>query len=153
MNMSRNQRPEGTWLGFDYGLKRIGVAAGQTLTAQANPLAIVRCDQGKPDWHHIQALVQEWQPAAMALGLPRHADGTDNAITPRVRRFARQLQGRFERPVYVLDETLTSQSAREMADIMGDPRRPETPIDDWAAACILQDALGGAGAPIEEDPT
>ncbi|MCP1728400.1 putative Holliday junction resolvase [Natronospira proteinivora] len=153
MNSPSRARPQGTWLGFDYGLKRIGVAVGQTLTAQANPLKIVACDQGKPDWSAIEALIQEWRPVALVVGLPRHADGTDNDLTPRVRRFARQLHGRFERPIYGLDEALSSQAAREMATIMGDRRPAGAAIDDWAAVCILQDALGGGGELIGKDET
>jgi len=100
-------------MGFDYGSKRIGVAVGQTLTATARPLAIVTVKNQKIDWAHINALIQEWQPQTLIVGLPKHADGTDNAVTEAVYRFCRQLQKRYQLPVQTIDERLSSVAAAE----------------------------------------
>ncbi|MDM8557626.1 Holliday junction resolvase RuvX [Candidatus Parabeggiatoa sp. HSG14] len=100
-------------MGFDYGSKRIGVAVGQTLTTTASPLAIVQVKNQKIDWACINALVQEWQPDAFVVGLPLHADGSDNLVTIAVRRFCRQLQERYQLPVHTIDEMLSSVAAAE----------------------------------------
>ncbi|OQY53139.1 MAG: Holliday junction resolvase RuvX [Candidatus Parabeggiatoa sp. nov. 2] len=98
-------------IGFDYGSKRIGVAVGQTLTATAHPLVTLPVKNQQIDWARISGLIQEWQPDALVVGLPKHADGSDNAITPAVRRFCQQLQKRYQLPVHTIDETLSSVAA------------------------------------------
>ncbi|RKZ36827.1 MAG: Holliday junction resolvase RuvX [Gammaproteobacteria bacterium] len=100
-------------MGFDYGTKRIGIAVGQTLTRTARPLAIVLVKNRQPDWKLISTLIQEWQPDTLIVGLPKYADGSDNAITDIVRRFSRQLQGRYQLSVQTIDETLSSVAAAE----------------------------------------
>jgi len=100
-------------MGFDYGTKRIGVAVGQTLTGTARPLAIVPVKNRQPDWKLISSLIQEWQPDTLIIGLPKYADGSDNAITDVVRRFSRQLHGRYQLSVHTIDETLSSMAAAE----------------------------------------
>lgn len=100
-------------MGFDYGSKRIGVAVGQTLTCSAQPLAIVPVKNLQIDWAHISTLIQEWQPDALVVGLPMHADGSDNTTTVAARRFSRQLQGRYHLPVHIIDERLSSVAAAE----------------------------------------
>jgi putative Holliday junction resolvase len=100
-------------IGFDYGSKRLGVAVGQTLTATAHPLATLPVKNQQIDWARISALIEEWQPDALVVGLPKHADGSDNAITLAVRRFCQQLQKRYQLPVHTIDETLSSVAAAE----------------------------------------
>lgn len=150
------QRPSGTLLGFDFGTRRIGIAVGQTLTNTANPLAILPADDGKPDWARLGKLIEEWGPVALVVGVPGHADGSDNDLSPRARRFARRLHGRFARPVYTIDERLSSHAA---AEALGGQQQP---LDDMAAARILQDWLSdpragktlntGGGPADETDP-
>ena len=98
-------------MGFDYGSKRIGVAVGQTLTATARPLATVLVKNKQIDWAHISALIQEWQPDAIVVGLSKHADGSDSETTVATRRFSRQLHGRYQLPVHTIDERLSSVAA------------------------------------------
>jgi putative Holliday junction resolvase len=102
-----------TAMGFDYGSKRIGVAVGQTLTATARPLATVTVKNQQIDWAHLTALIQEWQPQTLIVGLPKHADGTDNAVTEAVYHFCQQLQQRYQLPVQTIDERLSSVAATE----------------------------------------
>ncbi len=100
-------------IGFDYGSKRIGVAVGQNFTATARPLAIVRVKNQQIDWTHISALIQEWQPEALIVGLPKHADGSECSTTIVAQNFAQQLKKRYKLPVHHIDERLSSVAAAE----------------------------------------
>ena len=100
-------------MGFDYGNKRIGVAVGQTITATARPLTTILIKAQQPDWTQINTLIHEWQPSKLVVGLPRHADGSDNSITGAVREFCQQLAMRYQLPVETIDETLSSIAAAE----------------------------------------
>jgi len=99
-------------LAFDYGERRIGVAAGQTVSSTATPLKTLVARKNGPDWEAISALIKAWEPDALVVGLPINMDGTEHALAPAVERFTRQLRGRFGRPVYTVDERLTSWEAR-----------------------------------------
>lgn len=130
------------YLGFDFGLKRIGVAAGQKLTGTATPLTTLLSKDEQPDWPGIQKLLDEWRPAALVVGLPYNADGTEQAITERARRFARQLEGRYGLPVFLADERFSSVAAeaeaREFRRCGG--RRLDKPELDAAAASVILEA-------------
>jgi putative Holliday junction resolvase len=120
-------------LGFDFGTRRIGVAVGNTLTGSARPLCIVAAEPVDARFARIGALIREWQPAALAVGRPLHADGNPNDTTPRCERFARQLGGRFGLPVALVDERYSS--------VAGDAGLPGD--DAEAAATILRQYLSG----------
>jgi putative Holliday junction resolvase len=124
-----------TLLGFDFGRQRIGVATGQTITGTATALATLESRDGRPDWDSITDLVRTWQPDALVVGLPLHADGSDSAITAAARHFIRQLEGRYRLPVYGMDERLSSHAAAGSHDTQ---RRG---VDAAAARIILQDWL------------
>ena len=100
-------------LGFDFGLKRIGVAVGQTITGSANPLTILKANRGEPDWSLIQKLIDEWAADALVVGLPLNMDGTEQPITTKARAFAQQLEKNFYLPVYLVDERLTTVAAKD----------------------------------------
>ncbi|HEU4460699.1 MAG TPA: Holliday junction resolvase RuvX [Methylibium sp.] len=100
---ARADRTAATLLAFDYGLKRTGVASGNTVTCSAQPLATIAAE-GDARFAKIAALIAEWQPAALVVGVPYHPDGAEHDNTRRARRFARQLQGRFGLPVHEVDE-------------------------------------------------
>jgi len=124
-----------TLLGFDYGTAKIGVAVGQTLTATASPLATLRAVQQRPDWDAIARLIADWQPSALVVGLPYNMDDSEAEVAPRARRFARQLEGRYQLPVHLVDERLTS---KEAATRLGrKPKRFEE-LDALAAKLILE---------------
>ncbi|MDY6942149.1 MAG: Holliday junction resolvase RuvX [Pseudomonadota bacterium] len=99
-----------TVLGFDYGRKRIGVAVGQTLTGSSRALTVLKND-GNPSWQSIQALIQEWSPNALVVGLPLLADGTRGDMAKAAQRFARTLAEKTGLPVTTVDERLTSWEA------------------------------------------
>jgi putative Holliday junction resolvase len=129
-----------TLLGFDYGLKRIGVASGQTLTHTTQAVGLVHCRDGAPDWPHIQRLFDQWKPDALVVGMPYTTDGSAHALTPRVERFARQLQGRFHVPVHLIDERLSSHEATARQRDEGSRRS----LDEHAAQIILETWLNSA---------
>lgn len=128
--MSRRAR---VLLGFDFGTKRIGVAVGQELTRTASPLEVVTVKDGKPAWESITRLVEAWQPQALIVGLPLNADGSEHAISRAARRFANRLHGRYNLPVHLTDEHLTSALAAH-----GAQRTAKGVIDSLAAQSILQ---------------
>lgn len=99
-------------LGFDYGARRIGVAAGQTVTATASPLCTILMRRSKPDWPSLNELIRNWEPDALVVGLPTNMDGTEHELGPSVMRFVRQLRGRYGLPVHTIDERLSSREAR-----------------------------------------
>ncbi|WP_305909297.1 Holliday junction resolvase RuvX [Methylomarinum sp. Ch1-1] len=103
-----------TYLGFDFGNKKIGVAIGQTTTGTASPLQTIRSINQRPDWDAIGKLIAEWQPAGLVVGISKQSDGSDNIITPRMRKFCRQLEGRFQLPVYQIDEALSTFEAKQL---------------------------------------
>jgi putative pre-16S rRNA nuclease len=102
-----------TLLGFDFGLQRIGVAVGQELTGTAKALATVRSRNGKPDWDMITELIRTWQPDALVVGLPLHADGSESGFTRSVKRFIGQIEDRYKLPVHPMDERLSSHAAAQ----------------------------------------
>lgn len=135
------ERPSGaTLLGFDLGTRRIGAAVGQSLTGTASPLAPITARDGAPDWDAIAKLVAEWQPAAMIVGVPYNMDGSRQEMTDRAERFQRQLHGRFNLPVHLIDERLSSIEAEDrLRTARQEGRRgriAKTDIDS-AAACVL----------------
>ena len=99
-----------TYLAFDFGTRRVGVAVGNTLLRQASPLKTV-ATEGDARFAALHALVLEWQPAALVVGVPFHPDGAEHDNTQRARRFARQLHGRFRLPVHEVDERYTTTEA------------------------------------------
>ena len=122
MSTDSNLHP-GIVMGFDFGTTRIGVAIGQELTATATPLATLKVHRGQPDWDGITRLIQEWQPVRLVVGVPRHADGTANAVTTTALRFGQQLQQRYRREVANIDERLSSHEANALLSVQAG-RRP-----------------------------
>lgn len=100
-----------TLLGFDYGLKRIGVAVGQELTSTATALTTIRATDGKPDWPAITRLIEQWQPDELVVGLPLNMDGTFHELSYKAQRFGNQLHGRYNLRTHFVDERLSSLEA------------------------------------------
>lgn len=117
-----------SFLAFDFGIKRVGVATGSMVLRQAQPLKTI-ASEGDARFAAIRALIDEWQPAALVVGVPFHPDGAEHDNTHRARRFARQLQGRFRLPVHEVDERYTTTEA--LAAGAADP--------DAAAAALILD--------------
>lgn len=128
--MTRHQ----TFLAFDFGTRRVGVAVGTTQSMQAQALTTVAAE-GDARFAAIAALVAEWQPDALVVGVPFHPDGAAHENTARARRFARRLHGRFGLPVHLADERYTTTEARAAG---------ATDLDAAAAALILDQHLRSA---------
>jgi putative Holliday junction resolvase len=137
-----------TYLGFDFGVKKIGAAVGQTTTGTASPLQTIRAINQAPDWTSIDKLIQEWQPAGIVVGISRQQDGTDNPVTPRMLKFCRQLQGRFNLPVYQQDETLSTFEAKQLLfdEVNVNATKLWAVQDQLAAQLILQSWLNSAAS-------
>ena len=134
--------PAGTVLAFDFGTERIGVAVGETELGVAHPLATVSNRAGVERFRAIEALIAQWRPALLLVGLPTHADGTPHTMTARARRFARQLEGRFTLPVAFTDERFTTRAASSaLRDAATRARDRKAVRDSVAAQLILQDYL------------
>ena len=119
------------FLAFDFGLKRTGVANGNSLLRQASPLTTVAAE-GAARFERIAGLIAEWQPDALVVGVPVHPDGAPHENTRRARRFARQLQAQFRLPVHEVDERYTTTEARA---------QNAADVDAAAAALILEQFL------------
>ncbi len=137
--------PEGTWLGFDFGMRRIGVAVGQTATRTASPLVVVRHGDAGPDWPHLDRLIDEWRPAGLVVGLPLGKDGEPTPMSKRARAFGERLAEHASLPIAWCDERLSSRDAeRRFAAnrAAGSARRRDAAqIDAMAAAIILENWL------------
>jgi putative Holliday junction resolvase len=107
-SVSLSSMTEQVVLGFDFGLRRIGVALGNSITRRARPLRVIAAANAGARWSAITAIVQEWCPGAIVVGLPRHPDGAAHAMTAHAQRFGRQLAGRYGLPVSFVDERYSS---------------------------------------------
>ncbi len=137
------------YLGFDFGEKRIGIAVGHstsdTGSSSTQPLTAVRNINGRPEWDNIAAIVEEWRPSALVVGLPLTADGEAQRLTALARSFAKHLRRRYKLPVYHCDERFTSNEAsRIIADNRKHHNRRRANREDSdtiAAALILEQWL------------
>jgi len=131
-----------TLLGFDFGNKRIGIAVGQELTRSAQALRTLHNTASGPDWPAIDALIQEWQPDLLVVGMPGHMDDErPHPLAEQIRDFGKQLEQRYNLPVVWSDERLSSIEAEQQLAESGMPRQrkhDKANIDKLAAAIILQ---------------
>lgn len=129
-----------TYLCFDFGTKKIGTAVGQTTTVSASPLQTIRSINQVPNWEVIGKLVQEWRPAGLVVGISKQADGSDNPVTPRMLKFCRQLEGRYQLPVFQQDETLSTYEAKQLLfdEVSVNATKLWAVQDQLAAQLILQ---------------
>ena len=110
--MTATQPPaRGTVLAFDFGLRRIGVAVGELHPATAAPLSTLQACADGPDWPAIAALVSEWRPVRLLVGIPRHADGSEGDMAAACRQFSSELEQRSGIVTELVDESLSSRSA------------------------------------------
>jgi len=102
-----------TIIAFDFGLRRIGVAVGQNVTASANPVGAIRNSDSGPDWQAITSIIDEWHPSRLIVGMPLHDDGSPSEMGIHVRDFISEL-GRFDLPVEQVDERYSSLEANDL---------------------------------------
>lgn len=137
--LEQPRQEHGTVLAFDFGEKRIGVAVGERSLGQAHPLTTIRSEANAERFTVIAALINEWKPALLVVGLPLTLDGTAHTMTARCTRFANQLRGRFGIDVDFAEERLTSVEAEERLRENGhNAKSAKEHIDTLAAQIILQ---------------
>lgn len=135
-----------TLLAFDFGTKSIGVAIGQQLTGTARPLAALKAQDGTPDWNRIEALLKEWEPDRVVVGLPLNMDGTEQPLTARARKFANRIHGRFGVQVDLHDERLSTVEARaELFERGGFRALSKGSVDSLSAVIILESWFENSG--------
>ncbi len=128
-----------TVMGFDYGTHSIGVAIGQDLTCSATPLNAIRAEYGEPDWNQLDRLINDWKPQELVVGLPLNMDGTDQKITELARKFAEDLESRYNLHCEMRDERLTTVSAREQLFNKGGFKAlKKGKVDSCSAVLILE---------------
>jgi putative Holliday junction resolvase len=136
----------GTLIAFDFGERRIGVAVGETSTRIANPLEAIDAVANDARFRRIGELVDEWRPAGFVVGCPKHESGDPHVVAKLAQKFARRLQARYNLPVVLVDETLSSAEAE--SGLRGTRTRAarKGDVDALAAAVILQSYLDDPGA-------
>jgi putative Holliday junction resolvase len=127
-----------TVIAIDFGLRNLGIAVGNTVSNTARPLTVMRARDGKPDWEALTSLLAEWQPDRVLVGHPLNMDGTESEMGLRAKKFSRQVEGRLNITVTMVDERLSSREAKALAREAGHPGDfSNEPVDDQAAAIIL----------------
>ncbi len=142
-----------TILALDYGVKKSGMALGNTLTNNAQPFGILAMDNGQPDWDNLLGIISSWQITSVVVGLPLNMDGTDSMLSKRAAKFARRLAHKLgERhsttSVHLSDERLTSREARSLAWERGLISHEREPIDAIAACLIFGAFINGHSTPV-----
>lgn len=136
-----------TLLALDYGTRKLGVAAGQTLTCTASGIAVLPVKALEPDWAQLDALVQKWKPDAFVVGLPFNMDGSEGNMTVRVRQFMDKLEQRYGKPVHGVDERLSTREARDItrqnAQRAGKRPNDRALVDALAAQLLLESYFEG----------
>ncbi|PPI88521.1 Holliday junction resolvase RuvX [Candidatus Pantoea edessiphila] len=129
-------------IGFDFGIKNIGVAIGQLITGTAHPVSPLKAINGIPDRRQIEQLIKEWQPSLIVVGLPLNMDGTEQYFTSHAKNFANYLNKKFDISIFMQDERLSTKEARSELFRNGGYRSLlKKSIDSKSAAIILQDWL------------
>ena len=132
----------GVFLGFDFGMKRIGSAVGQSITKQSKALKTISAKNGEPDWDTLEDLIDTWSPEALIVGIPLNMDGTEQEITQHAKTFAHKLKHRFNLPIFEEDERLSTIEAKQnLYDIGGYKALKKKEIDCFAAKIILDSWL------------
>jgi putative Holliday junction resolvase len=129
----------GTVLAFDFGEKRIGMAVGETMLKVAHPLTTINAEVNEVKFKQIGSIVQEWRPSLLVVGLPLHMDGEAHLLTQLSKKFAQRLEGRFNLPVIMVDERLSSVEASQNLNAAGIKGiKQKAMLDAVAAQSILQ---------------
>jgi putative holliday junction resolvase len=127
----------GTVFAFDFGEKRIGVAVGETMLKTAHALITINSEVNEIRFTEIEKLIKEWQPSLLVVGLPTYLDGTTHQLTQLAKKFAQRLEGRFNLPIIMMDERLSSVEASEHLSNAGIKAREQKAIIDAVAAQVI----------------
>lgn len=136
-------------IAFDFGLKRTGVAVGNTLMGSATPECTLNSKDEKPDWDKITELFSEWHPTQIVVGMPTELDGSENPLKKRIERFCNQIRGRYNIPVDQENEQFTSiEAAQRLKQLRQSGRKKKVSkdeVDKIAAAIILENWMENNG--------
>jgi len=128
-----------TVLAFDFGLRQIGIAVGNTALKTTQPLSVVMAKNGKPDWQALEKVVHQWLPDLLVVGDPLNMDGSVGEMSERAKKFARRMHGRWGTAFEMTDERLSSFEAKQnMREFGHSGDYKDKPIDSYAAELILQ---------------
>ncbi|MDD2168488.1 Holliday junction resolvase RuvX [Glaesserella parasuis] len=126
-----------TVLAFDFGTNSIGCAVGQSITGTAQGLSAFKAQDGIPNWEQIGKVIAQWQPELLVVGLPLNMDGTEQPLTQRAKKFANRLNGRFNLPVELQDERLTTVEAKSEIFARGGFKALKKGKVDAISACLI----------------
>lgn len=124
---------------FDFGLRCIGIAVGQRFTGTAQALPILLAKDGIPRWEEVTALIQEWEPDALVIGIPLNMDGTEQDMTHKAREFGVTLTQKFHLPLFEVDERLSTRAAKELMFAQEGGRALRKRADSIAAQLLLEE--------------
>lgn len=126
-------------MGFDFGMRHIGIAIGQEVTASASPLTSIKAKDGIPNWEDIDILIEQWQPDVLVVGLPLNMDGSPQQMTFNARKFSNRLKERTKIATETFDERLSTADAKERLFAQGGYKNlKKNKIDSGSAALILE---------------
>jgi putative Holliday junction resolvase len=136
-----------TVMAFDFGTQKMGIAVGQKLIESSNPLALFPMRDGIPNWDALHKIIQQWQPNLFLVGLPLNMDDTESQLSARARKFARRLQHQTQINTWMIDERLSTRTARDTLDRLQAQGQAKTIQADSLAAALLIDSwyLSGQG--------
>ena len=129
-----------TVIAFDFGMRSIGVAIGQSITGTASPLQAIGAQDGIPNWDKLAHLISQWQPDALLVGLPLNMDGTQQPITASAKRFAGRLKHKYQLPVYLHDERLSTVDAKAKLFELGGYKKLSKEKVDSVSACLIYES-------------
>jgi putative Holliday junction resolvase len=130
---------EGQVMAFDFGTQKMGMATGHHLTGTASPLPLFPMKDGIPDWDKLEKIIQQWQPDTCLVGLPLNMDDSESELSMRARKFARRLKHRINKPVWMVDERLSTRDAREhLGNFQKNKQAKHTSADSLAAVLFIE---------------
>lgn len=128
-----------TIMAFDFGTQKMGIAVGQSLIQNTNPLALFPMKDGIPNWEDLLKIVKQWQPDLFLVGLPLNMDDSESDLSRRARKFARRLRHQTNIETWMVDERLTTRDARhDLANLQAQGQAKRIPADSLAAGLLLE---------------
>jgi putative Holliday junction resolvase len=127
-------------IAFDFGMKSIGVAVGQAITQTASPLQAIKAQDGIPNWDNLAKVLSQWEPDALLVGLPLNMDGSEQAITTSARRFVGRLKHKYNLPVFLHDERLSTVDAKAKLFELGGYKKLSKEKVDSVSACLIYES-------------
>lgn len=129
-----------TVIAFDFGMKSIGLAVGQAITNTASPLQAIKAQDGIPNWDNLGKVISQWEPHALLVGLPLNMDGTEQPITTSVKRFVGRLKHKYNLPVFLHDERLSTVDAKSKLFELGGYKKLSKEKVDSVSACLIYES-------------